>query len=634
VIRLLPARPRLRSALVGALLFAGTVLLFSRALRCGFVNYDDPAYVTENAHVQGGLSRADIAWAFTGAADYWHPLTWLSHMLDWQLYGANAAGHHLTSVLWHALAAVLAYLLFRRFGAGVWLAAFAAALFAWHPLRVESVAWVTERKDVMSGCFFLLTLLAYARYAGRRAAGRPWWPAYLLTLLCFVAGLMSKPMLVSLPFVLLALDYWPLARHAPTDRLHVLLLEKLPFLVLAGAAAAATVLMQRQAGAFVLDLPFGARAANALVSVARYLGKFGWPVDLIVCYPHPGRWPAAAVAGAAALVLGVSALAWHERHRRPWIAAGWLFFLLVLLPVLGLVQAGFQAMADRYTYLPLLGIELAGLWSLRPAWRNAGGRAAAAVAGALVLAACAARTWNQEGVWHDSVALFTHATAVSERNDVAEDFLASALFAAGRFDEAEVHAERAHALNPGNTNALVRLAGLRDHEGKVAEADALLRAALALRPDQPDVQCQLGLLELSQGHVDEARRLMLPVLRADPARRARTLQIGRDTARNGSPLAARILFELVLEVAPDDPAALIDAAELRARERDFAGAARLCRHAVEVAPNDSHAHVALGTVLMLEGDRAGGVAEWRRALELDPDFPGLRDELGKVGAAR
>jgi len=616
---------------MGALLFAATVLVFGRALRCGFVNYDDPAYVTDNAHVQGGLSRADMAWAFTGAADYWHPLTWLSHMLDWQLYGPYARGHHLTSVLWHALAAVLAFLLFRRFGAGLWLGAFAAALFAWHPLRVESVVWVTERKDVMSGCFFLLTLLAYARYADRRAAGRPAWPAYLLTLLGFIAGLMSKPMLVSLPFVLLVLDFWPLARGGPSARQRHLLLEKLPFLALAGAAATATVVMQRQAGAFVLDLPLGARAANAVVSLARYLGKFLWPFDLIVCYPHPGRWPAAALLGAGVLLLGVSWLAWRERGRRPWIAAGWLFFLLVLLPVLGLVQAGFQSMADRYTYLPLLGIEIAGLWTLRPAWRTAGGRTAAAAAGALVLAACIARTWNQEGVWRDSVALFTHATAVSARNDVAEDFLAAALFAAGRFDESELHAERALALNPKNANALVRLAGLRDRQGRLPEAADFLRAALALRPDQPDVQCQLGLLELRQGRLDEARRLMLPVLRADPARRALTLQIGRDTALNGSLQAAQILFDLVLEVAPDDPEALIDSAEVYARARDFAAAAHLCRHAVEVAPDNSRVHVALGSVLLLTGDRAGAVAQWRRAYELDPGYPGLRELLSNAG---
>jgi tetratricopeptide (TPR) repeat protein len=631
--RFLPARPGLRTAAVSALLFCGTVLLFSRALRYGFVNYDDPAYVTDNLHVQGGLSWAGAVWAFTSPADYWHPLTWLSHMLDWQLYGPVAFGHHLTSVLWHALNAVLAFLLFRRLGAGLWLGAFAAALFAWHPLRVESVIWVTERKDVMSGGFFLLTLLAYARYVDDRAASRPWWRAYLLTVAGFVAGLMSKPMLVTLPFVLLVLDLWPFARCSTPAGRRLTLLEKVPFFALAGAAAVATVLMQRQVGAFVLDLPPGARAGNAVVSVARYLGKFLWPFDLIVCYPHPGSWPAPAVLAAAALALGLSWLAWRERRRRPWIAAGWLWFLVVLLPVLGLVQVGFQAMADRYTYLALLGIEMAALWSLAPAFRTPAARTGAAVAAAIVLAACAARTWDQQGVWRDSVSLFTHATAVTDRSDVAEDFLASALFADNRVDDAAVHAERARALNPRSDTALVTLAGVRERQGRLAEAAEFLRSALALRPGTPQVQCQLGLLELRRGRTEEARALMTPALRSTPALRERTWQIARAAQQGGDLGMALFLDELVLAVVPDDPAVLSGAAEIHAQRREFAAAARLYRRVIELAPNDSGAHAALGYMLILDGDRAAGLAAWRRALELDPNFPGLRERLMKASPA-
>ncbi len=625
--RLSPARPGFRTAAVCAVLFAGTVLLFSRAMQCGFLNYDDPSYVTQNAHVQGGLSWAGVAWAFTAPADYWHPLTWLSHMLDWQLYGSVAAGHHLTSVLWHALNAALAFLLFRRLGAGAGLAAFAAALFAWHPLRVESVVWISERKDVMSGCFFLLTLLAYLGYARRRAAGRSWGRAYGLTVVAFAAGLMSKPILVALPLVLLALDFWPLARRAPEAPLQLRLLEKLPFFGLAGAASVATVLMQHNVGAFVLDLPPGARAGNAVVSLARYLGKFLWPVDLIVCYSHPGAWPAAAILGAAALVLGLSWLAWRERRRRPWLATGWLWYLLMLLPVLGLVQVGFQAMADRYTYLPMLGIEVAVLWSLAPLLRYPPRRLAAAVAAALVLAACAARTWNQEGVWRDSVTLFSHATAVSNRNDMAEDFLASAYVAAGRPNEAEVHADRARTLNPRNDRPLVTLAGIREQQGRLAAAAEFLRSALALRPHQPMVQCELGLLELHLGRPDEARRAMVPALRESPALRERTLQLAGGARETGDLKTALFLYETVLAVTPDDPTVLSAAADIHGRERDFATAVRLYRRVVKLAPNDSRAHAALGYLLILEGERAAGLAEWRRALELNPSFPGLREQL-------
>jgi tetratricopeptide (TPR) repeat protein len=371
-----------------------------------------------------------------------------------------------------------------------------------------------------------------------------------------------------------------------------LVLEKLPFFALSAAAAVATMLMQRQAGAFVLDVPIGARAGNAVVSLARYLGKFFWPFDLIVCYPHPGYWPALAVLAASALALGLCWLAWRQRRSRPWILAGWLWFLIVLLPVIGLVQVGFQAMADRYTYLPLLGVELALLWSL-PGLSSLRARSGASIAAAVVLAACIVRTWDQLGVWRDSVSLFEHAVTVTDRNDVAEDFLASALYAVDRMDEAAAHAERARTLNPRNDKPLVTLAGIRERQGRIGEARELLRAALALRPDSPPVQAQLGLLELSSGRVDEARRLITDALRSAPDLRERTLQLGRSALEHGDPVSARFYYELVLAVAPDD----------------------------------ADAHVALGQLLILTGNRAAGLAEWRRALELNPDFPGLRERL-------
>jgi Flp pilus assembly protein TadD len=611
-----------------ALLFGGTLLLFSRATGFGFINYDDPSYVTANPQVQGGLSWAGLRWAFSAPADYfnWHPLSWLSHMLDWQLYGPSASGHHLTSVLWHALNAMLAFLLFRRLTGGFWRSALAAALFAWHPLRVESVAWITERKDVMSGCFFMLTLLAYARYVAVRAADRPAWRPYLLALVCFAAGLMSKPMLVTLPVVLLLLDFWPFARGTSPAAWRNLVFEKLPFFALSAAASVATVLMQRQAGAFVLDLTAGARVGNAVVSAARYLGKFVWPFDLVVCYPHPGSWPALAVLAASALVLGLAGLAWWQRRTRPWIAAGLGWFLVMLLPVSGLIQAGFQAMADRYTYLPLLGVELA-LVGCIPGLNSRPGRVAGASAAVVLLAACAARTWDQEGVWQDSVSLFEHAVRVSDRNDVAEDFLASALFAAGRFDEAAAHAGRARALNPRNDRVLVTQAGLSERQGKMDEAMALYRSALALRPDNPLVQCQLGLLELGRGHFDQARALMIPALRSAPVLRERTRQLGRTALEQGNTTVALFLYEFVLAAAPDDAKAHAGAGLVLLARNDTAGAIVHLRTAVELAPADSGAHAALGFLLIRTGDRTGGIAEWRRALELDPNLPGLREQL-------
>jgi Flp pilus assembly protein TadD len=616
-----------------ALLFGGTLLLFSRATGFGFINYDDPSYVTDNLQVQGGLSWAGLLWAFTASADYWHPLSWLSHMLDWQLYGPSASGHHLTSVLWHALNAVLAFLLFRRLAGGFWRSAFAAALFAWHPLRVESVVWITERKDVMSGCFFMLTLLAYARYVAVRAAGRPAWRPYLLALACFAAGLMSKPMLVTLPLVLLLLDFWPFARGTSLAAWRHLVLEKLPFFALSAAAAVATVLMQRQAGAFVLDLPVGARVGNAVVSFARYLGKFVWPFDLVVCYPHPGHWPAIAIAAASALVVGFGALAWWQRRARPWIATGLGWYLVTLLPVSGLVQAGFQAMADRYTYLPLLGIELALVWSI-PWWDSRPGRVAGAIVAAVLLAASAVRTWGQEGVWRDSVSLFAHAVQVTDRNDVAEDFLASALFAAGRFHEAAEHAGRARALNPRNDRVLVTLAGLSERQGQMDEAMALYRSALALRPDNPQVQCQLGLLELSRGHAEQARVLMTPALRSAPALRERTRQIGRTALEQGDTTVALFLYELVLAAAPDDAEAHAGAGLVLLARNDAAGAIVHLRTAVERAPALADAQLALAACAEQLGRTAEASAALARAEAAAPDSPVILSRVAELHARR
>ncbi|MGH7996288.1 MAG: tetratricopeptide repeat protein [Opitutaceae bacterium] len=545
-------RPATRTAIVCTLLFGGTLLLYSRTAGFGFINLDDPVYVTENPMVRAGLSWAGVVWAFTAPSDYWHPLAWLSHMLDCQLYGLSAGGHHMTSVIWHALNAVLVFFVFRRLTGGAWRSAFAAALFAWHPLRVESVAWIAERKDVMSGFFFLLTILAYARYAAARSAGRPALRAYLLTLAGFAAGLMSKPMVVTLPCVLLLLDYWPLARQPPWP-VRRLVFEKLPFFALSGAAAVATVLMQKSSGAFVLSLPLGARLENAVVSLARYVGKFVWPFDLIVCYRHPDWWPAGAVLASAALVLGLAALAWWQRRNRPWIATGLAWFLVTLLPVLGIVQVGLQAMADRYTYLPMLGIELA-LVPCLPALATRPWRIAGTCAALVLLGACALRTWNQEGDWRNSEALFRHALRVDRNNDVAEGSLASALFAAGRFHDAEVHALRGRALDPQNFLVLVVLGNISEHQGQIDRSMALYRSALGLRPDDGPVRCQLGLLEMGRGHLGRARALMIPALRSARLR-GRTLQLGRNALRDGDAATALFLDNLVLAVVPDDPGA-------------------------------------------------------------------------------
>ncbi len=418
------ARPRLPAWLMGVLLVLVTVALYWPATRGEFIRYDDALYVTLNVQVQRGLTWESIKWACSNpVSGNWHPLTVLSHTLDCQMFGLNPWGHHLTNVLLHALNAGLVFAWLKLITGARWRSLLVAALFALHPLRVESVAWVSERKDVLSGFFGLLSLIAYARYAQKSVVSSqwsvvrgPWSLFYLLSLLCFALGLMSKPMLVTWPFVMLLLDYWPLGRMGKAEgrtqnaevcnthqvsrlTFHVSLLgEKVPFFALSAISSVVTFIVQRHAGALGANesLPLGARAGNALVSYGRYLGKLFWPSDLAGYYPHPGYWPLGKVLLAGVLILGISVLLARQQRRAPFLPMGWLWFLGTLVPVIGLVQAGGQAIADRYTYLPSLGVLVLVIWGaceLTRGWRYSVMALSVASGAAIVL--CLALTRNR-----------------------------------------------------------------------------------------------------------------------------------------------------------------------------------------------------------------------------------------------
>ena len=618
---------RLLTWTVSTVLFAGTLLLFRRAIDCDFLDYDDPGYITLNGHVQAGLTWDSIRWAFTGRTDYWHPLTWLSHMIDWECFGGDAGAHHLTSVVWHAINAVLAFLVLRRLTGAFTASAFAAALFAWHPLRVESVAWVTERKDVMSGCFFLLTLLAYAAYAGRRAAGGRGRGAYVLTLLAFVAGLMSKPMVVSLPLVLLVLDFWPLRRAtAAPGNLRALLIEKIPFAVLAAADAIVTILMQRGDGAFVLSLPLEARLGNAVVSLVRYIGKFLWPFDLAVCYPHPGHWPAWTVILATLALGALSTVAWTQRRARPWLLAGWLWFLIVLLPALGIVQVGFQAMADRYTYLATLGLELALVWTcreLRP-------RAMLAGLGVFVLAGSAARTHDQLSCWRDSETLFEHALAVSPRNSAAEGFLAYTYVAQRRLDAAERHARRALELDPASNPGRFALAQVDEARGRLLEAIAGYRQLLARNPRNDEAELSLALLLMVRQERDEAAAHF----RAVAGRWPEVIEINRRLAaenlRARAYARAVVRYELAAAADPADAVAHYGLGlALDALGRPAAALDEFLR-AAALSPSFAAAHALAGLRLLDGARQAEAETQFRAALAVQPRLGVASIGLGRV----
>ena len=481
-----------------------TVAVFWPLGRCQFINYDDNMYVTENAHIQQGLTWAGVRWAFQATVTgNWHPITCLSHMLDCQLFGLNAGAHHLVNLLFHVANTLLLFHLLRRMTREFWPSTLVAALFAWHPLHVESVAWVAERKDVLSTFFGLLAIWAYGRYAqgGNRKVRN-----YLLAMGFLTLGLMSKPMLVTWPFVFLLLDFWPLGRvpgfgvQAPVVRASGarrvtfthLLLEKLPFLVLALAFCAITFLTQRHASAVISEGSFTTleRLCNVLVSYVRYLGKTIWPADLAIFYPYPvyphPTWPVWQVVGSGALLAAITlAVLWRARSR-PVLAVGWLWFLGTLVPVIGLVQVGMQSLADRYSYIPLIGLFIMIVWtgkSLAGRWRYA--RAGLAVAATVALAACLVVTSLQLRYWRTGETVWRHALAVTAGNAPAYLGMGYALLEAGKVDEGITELNKLLRIQPNFAEGYYRIAVALYQQGRIREAMDQYRFALRCDPDSP-----------------------------------------------------------------------------------------------------------------------------------------------------
>ena len=480
---------RLTHPVVIALLLAGvTIAVYWPVFRHEFINYDDPYYVTENPRVQAGLTPAGIVWAFTrlhGDRTYWHPVTGLSHMLDCQLFGLHAGAHHLVNVFFHAANVVLLFGVLRRLTGTTGQSAVVAGLFALHPLQVDTVAWVAERKNVLSTLFFLLTVWAYARYAEvqslkSKAQSQP--PAssikhhvsayYLFALLFFVLGLMSKPVVVTLPCVLLLLDYWPLRRFQPST-LRRLLLEKAPFFVLAAAVSAVTILAHQRLGsvASLTQMPLTGRLANALVSYARYLQKMFWPQDLAVFYPYPAAWPMEVLILAAVILLSISAVVVWRRQSQPYLVVGWCWFVGTLVPTIGLVSAGAQSMADRFVYVPLIGLGLmlvlGGASLLAEAAHR---RATLGVLAIVTLGACAVATRQQLHYWQDSATLFSHALAVTEGNYVAHDCLGDALYHQGRVNEAIAHFQKVLEIRPDYAETHINFGVALRQQGQLGQA--------------------------------------------------------------------------------------------------------------------------------------------------------------------
>jgi Flp pilus assembly protein TadD len=609
----------------GVCLFLAAMVwaVFGQTLHHEFVNYDDDVYVYDNLAVNHGLNLEGVEWAFTHiVASNWHPLTMLSHMLDCQLYGLKAGGHHLTNVLLHTASVILLFLVLRRMTGYLWRSALVAAVFAIHPLRVESVAWVAERKDVLSGLFFMLTLWAYTRYAQGRSrvqgralgaqvvpalASRPWLLDYCLVLLFFALGLLCKPMLVTLPLVLLLLDYWPLRRISElkmglwpsTLNLQLpgatkrseggspLLLEKLPLFGLAAASCVVTIFAQHEAFLPFEQISLPLRVGNALISYVAYLGQMFWPAGLAVFYPFTAKSVGVSeVVLSLVLLAGISTGVFILRRRCPYFLTGWLWYLIMLVPVIGIVQVGSQARADRYTYLPQIGLYLMLAWGVAEGcagWRHRRAVLGGFAAIILVVLVFCART--QTSCWRNSESLWTHAIACTSDNYIGHNNLGNALLKEGKVDEAIAHFQKVLQIKPGGAEAHNNLGNALLQKGNLDEAITHFQKALEINPDSAQAHNNLGNVLLKKGRVDEAIIHYQTALQLMPNAVEAHINLGGALLQMGKADEAIVQYQTALEIKP----------------------------------GSLEAHINLGNALLQKGGAEEAITHFQKALQIKPD---------------
>jgi tetratricopeptide (TPR) repeat protein len=678
-----------------------TTALYLPSLNHHFLDYDDQQYVTENPHVTGGLTLKGLAWAFGFHAANWHPLTWLSHMLDCQIYGLNPAGHHLSNLILHAIATVLLFLVWNRMTGALWRSAAVAALFGWHPLHVESVAWVAERKDVLSGLFWMLTLWAYARYAAsvrRRVSSEResrTWAWYLLALGLYALGLMSKPMVVTLPFVLLLLDYWPLGRLANancqsvelasthgsvgTGSVGLLLLEKIPFFALSAITCFLTIAAQKQVHAIVssVELPISQRLGHAVISYAHYLGAMALPLRLAVFYPYERPISLWELTLSLTLLATITALALWFARRRPFLIVGWLWFLGTMVPVIGLVQVGEQAWADRYTYLPLIGMFIAVVWETA-AWgsgqtstsklqrnphvqepiRNKGG-----ASGALLLKLSALAigmtmllgTSLQLRHWKNTRTLFEHTEAVTGNNHMAITLLGSLMAREGKLEDAIQRYHTALRLKPGYPEAQFFLGNALDQQGKTAEAieqyqkelwykplqiqthiflgvalakqkkfdeaAAHYRAALKFEPESAVAHNNLARLLHTRGRLDEAIEHYQAALKYDPTLAQAHNNLGALWLQKGKLAEGAAQLHEALRLNPGNAETQLNLALALNQQEKWREAADLFGKTTANFSSDANAHYQFGLALQHLRKTRDAMGQFASALLIQPDFP-------------
>ncbi len=625
--------------LIGFCLIVAILVVFWQVKECGFVSFDDYVYVVDNPSVRGGLTFKNLIWAFTTIhASNWHPLTWLSHMLDCELYGLNPGRHHLTNVLFHIANTLLLFLVLKRMTGALWRSSFVAALFALHPLHVESVAWVSERKDVLSTLFWMLTMLTYVWYTQKPKLDR-----YLLVLLSLALGLLSKPMLVTLPFVLLLLDYWPLGRFpfrqrnghryphpsASTSpghqrsRIFSLVLEKVPFFALTAVSSFLTFFAQQKGGTVKSIQLFSleSRVTNAVASYANYMEKMIWPHPLAILYPHPGVLPFWQVGGAGLVLACVSALAIYSARRHPYFPVGWLWYLGTLVPVIGLVQVGMQAMADRYTYVPLIGLFVTIAWGgtdLLKGWRYR--RIVFSLLASLVLSVFMILTRTQIQYWKNSAALFGHAVKVTVNNHIAEDGLGLALARQGSLDEAIAHFAESLRIYPNYYATHYNLGLALALQGNIEKAMIHYAEALRLKPNYAEAHNKLGIALIHEGREKEAIAHFTEAVRIKPDYVEAYSNLGDSLAEQGRIEEAISHYNKALSINPDSPEIHYNlGVALTQKGKIQEGIAHLLR-TLRIKPHFAEAHFSLALAYWMAGNRSSALAEYEILKKIKPDM--------------